>query len=932
MFAADFETRSITSLITKMNSKVFLAFFLILTAFTAFSQNGTIKGKLTEAVNGEQQPLPFANVFLEGTTIGGTSDFDGNFLFSAPAGSYTLMCSFMGYETFKKQIEITPEGEITVNIEMKTEGIALEGVKVEAKLNRESEMALIMEQKNADVIVESIGSKRLSAMGVSDAAGAATKISGVRQSEGSGDVYIRGLGDRYLSTTMNGLPIPSDDVEKKNIDLNLFSTEVIKNVGINKTYSVEGYADQTSGAIDISSKSSSDKIQIGVSTGSTTNVLSTFGSFRATQNNNDLRYGIYEKPYETNQAVQQQSWNTVDRKLPVNFGYSASVGRKFMFLGRELNLFATFSHSGSSEYQNGTYAKYRNNEVNELFTDVEEFKTKINTTGLFNLAYDINNNHKLSLNCLAISKSTEELYESGRNQTGYYFEQTNSSETDSSIFARDQNIKTTNLYITQLLGRHNLGGMNTLKWGAAYNIVEANEPNRIRNMVTILEDDLSEFIWVGGADQRKSAQYISDNEINGYLKNELRLLDEEKKKIKFTLGGNFRYKTREFESSLVGVQAKRVELTNIDNMDEVFLNQAMYASEELELKERVPDTYNASLFAKAGFLNLGFQFSNLSGSLGARYELDDLLVNWNVGNYVGREGDVTYNYKNVLPSLNLKYQLSDKNAFRFAASKTITLPEFKELAPFEYVSATGRVTKGNEELISSKSTNLDLKWEMYPRPKELVSVTGFYKAIKDPINKTQKRGSSGVYYFANTGEQANVYGIEFETRFFIIKPTSDKPSLKFLFNGTKMWFKQDLYEEFQYNRVTQTGLQGASDLIINGSLIFSNNEEKALNATLVGNYTSDNIYVLGVPEDFTYSDIMYNSAIVEKGYISLDLIINKKITDRISAKIYGKNLLNPEIKQVQTVKPLSADESFTATVMSYKKGIQFGVGININLN
>jgi outer membrane receptor protein involved in Fe transport len=92
-----------------------------------------------------------------------------------------------------------------------------------------------------------------------------------------------------------------------------------------------------------------------------------------------------------------------------------------------------------------------------------------------------------------------------------------------------------------------------------------------------------------------------------------------------------------------------------------------------------------------------------------------------------------------------------------AASRTITLPEFKEMSPFEYVYPTGRVVKGNPDLLPSTDYNIDLKWEVFPTVKELISVTAFYKMIEDPINLALTRGSSGYFYYANTGERANVF-------------------------------------------------------------------------------------------------------------------------------------------------------------------------------
>ena len=94
----------------------------------------------------------------------------------------------------------------------------------------------------------------MSRLGVNDAAAATTKIAGIGKTQGSGDVYVRGLGDRYLYTTLNGLPIPSDDVDKKNINLDLFSTRLIKNVSVSKTTTAAVSADQASGNINVDSK------------------------------------------------------------------------------------------------------------------------------------------------------------------------------------------------------------------------------------------------------------------------------------------------------------------------------------------------------------------------------------------------------------------------------------------------------------------------------------------------------------------------------------------------------------------------------------------------------------------------------------------------------------------------------------------------------
>src|SRR5690606_36240697 len=150
-------------------------------------------------------------------------------------------------------------------------------------------------------------------------AGAATKISGVGSSEASGDVFVRGLGDRYLSTTLNGLHIPSDDVEKKNIDLSLFTTRIIQNVSISKTYSSKYTADQASSAIDISSRelSGQEELELRISGGVNTNVAQNgvWDNFRVSPNLRNTTLGFYKGKGTLQGNITQQGWNTERQKM-----------------------------------------------------------------------------------------------------------------------------------------------------------------------------------------------------------------------------------------------------------------------------------------------------------------------------------------------------------------------------------------------------------------------------------------------------------------------------------------------------------------------------------------------------------------------------------------------------------------------------------------
>ena len=163
-------------------------------------EKGTIIGKLLDKeMNNE--PLSFASVVIKGTIIGTETDLEGNFSLSVSPGTYIIMFDFLGYKTLEVPITVIYGETLIVNrILESAEGVALEEVTLKANISKQKETALLLEQRKAAVIKESIGIERLSKIGVSNAASATTKISGVSRSEESGNIYIRGLGDRYLST------------------------------------------------------------------------------------------------------------------------------------------------------------------------------------------------------------------------------------------------------------------------------------------------------------------------------------------------------------------------------------------------------------------------------------------------------------------------------------------------------------------------------------------------------------------------------------------------------------------------------------------------------------------------------------------------------------------------------------------------------------
>jgi len=901
---------------------------------------GSIVGKLMDKeVQGES--LPFANVIIKGTSTGTTSDINGLYsLVDLKPGNYSIAFSYIGYETLEVPNVVVAAGKITeVNTGLGSSAASLNEVLIKTVSRKDSEIALLLEQKGAIEIKESIGAQKLAKLGVSDVAAATTKISGVSSSEASGDIFVRGLGDRYLYTTMNGLPIPSDDVERKNIDLELFPTRVIQNVSISKTYSAKSSADQASGNIDVTSRELSglEELSIGIKAGVNTNAISNGvgDNFKVSPNSNDITLGFYSKDLSPRETLTDQTWNPNKANFPVNTTYSISGGRRF---GEKLEIFLSGSQSADFEHRKGVFREFRANFINDSITDAETFSKTINTTGLATLGYKFNGKNEVKATSLFINKLTDEVFEGGRNGEASIFEETEPAE-GLSQFIRDQNIKQTRLWINQLAGNHNISDNNELDWAVGYNRVDADEPNRIRNEVNFNEN-LVQLGRTGGFQQRKSGQAINDEEFNGLISDKLSVIDQDYQSLNFSIGGNYRNKERNFVSQFLGVEERSTNLLNpssIDNLSEIFTPQN-FNNVSLVINRLEPDRYLATLESVSGFLNANYDIKKLNVNLGVRYQQDDLYVVYNVGNIPGRIGRSEISYDNFYPSMSLRYALSDQTNLRLAGSKTITLPEFKEIAPFEYVSQTGQVTRGNPALKASTNYNLDLKWEYFPTAGELISLTGFYKRLEDPINKVQDRGSAGIFSYFNSGEKAQIYGLELETRMGIIQSNID---LDFSFNASKMWHKQDLKETidangnfirtFRYKGLTETGLQGASDWIINSSLNFSDNAENEFNASITANYASDKIYALGAPEVQTQSETFYNDAIIEKGFVHLDANLSKDFGKHWRLTFTGKNLLNPEIKRTQNVKPSTTGIETNQTVRSYTRGTTLSLGINYSL-
>src|SRR5690606_2795735 len=213
---------------------------MILPFVTANGQSptGTIRGIIKDSATGEV--IAGASIGIMGKPYGVTTDDSGIFLLTGvPTGRYDLQVSFIGYRTLVIEgVAVNGVSESVLDITLQSAPEVMDEVTVIAGRHRGDDLSLLAEQKKSNLAIQRIGAQELSRKGVGDAATAVTKISGISKEDVGSQVYIRGLGDRYISTSLNGLPLPSNAPRLKNIALELFSTDVIEFIAVDKMYNV----------------------------------------------------------------------------------------------------------------------------------------------------------------------------------------------------------------------------------------------------------------------------------------------------------------------------------------------------------------------------------------------------------------------------------------------------------------------------------------------------------------------------------------------------------------------------------------------------------------------------------------------------------------------------------------------------------------------
>ena len=227
-----------------------LVFFVFVFSFH-YSQSKIRGTVIDEEFN---DPMPYANVIIKGTSNGVTTDFDGKYSLNVQPGTYTLVFSFVGYNTKEITDVVVKENEVKeINVNLSTTSVAMEEVVISVSAKKNTEQALLKIQKKSANLMDGLSSENFKKVGVGDLASAVKRAPGVSL-QGGKYVYVRGLGDRYTKSILNGLDIPGLDPDRNTIQMDLFPTNIIDNVLIFKSASADKPADFTGGIVDIITK------------------------------------------------------------------------------------------------------------------------------------------------------------------------------------------------------------------------------------------------------------------------------------------------------------------------------------------------------------------------------------------------------------------------------------------------------------------------------------------------------------------------------------------------------------------------------------------------------------------------------------------------------------------------------------------------------
>ena len=238
-----------------MNIKL-ISIITFLLSFSHFVFAGDVSGKITGSSSGDF--LPGANVMLDGTNYGTSSDRFGNYkIGGVPEGNYTLKVTYVGYADFSDSVTVGSD-DVMVDVSLDVDYVSMEGVNVTGLAQGQAKA--LSQQKSAGNIKNVVSRDQMEKFPDQNVADVLQRLPGVALESDHGEgryVQIRGAEASLNTTTINGVKVPSpEDVRK--ISLDIIPSYSLGSVEVTKAITPDMDADAIGGHVNLITKNAFD--------------------------------------------------------------------------------------------------------------------------------------------------------------------------------------------------------------------------------------------------------------------------------------------------------------------------------------------------------------------------------------------------------------------------------------------------------------------------------------------------------------------------------------------------------------------------------------------------------------------------------------------------------------------------------------------------
>lgn len=835
---------------------------LLLIAFAALNaQSVKLTGKIS---NNKNEPLAGVTIKISGAAGGATSDVEGRFILNLSAGKkYTLEFTIVGYEPKTvTEVEVNANQVNELNIVLEVKEKTGDNVVVSAKAStarRESVNSVIAFQKNTNTVASVISAESIRRSPDRNTGEVLKRTPGASIQEGK-FIIIRGLADRYNQAMLNGILLTSTEPDRKTFSFDLIPSSMIDNIVINKAFVPEYPGEWAGGLIQVNTKDIPSKnffnIQVGTGFNSQT-IGKTFYKDHSSKTDwlgfdngtRALPAGYTRKSaFDTLSAAEKtaigkqmrNAWSPNESPVPVNFSLQVNGG----FSGKLFDKIIGGT-LGISYNRNNRFVKLLNRSnalSNNVFTTNYDFNDdryiqEVTVGALGSFSIQLNPFNKISVKSIININSPSTV----TRRSGEDFNR------DEEIAATELSFKQNTFFTVQVNGDHSITKPLKLKWYGAFNILDGYIPDQRRIAYSRLRNSQDPFrLLISNTLSQSSGsriyQSLSDYiyTAGGDLTYNFNWLNQ-KQTVK--AGYMLQIKDRLYDAQLFAnylpLDNPTLRLLTADKVFEAanFGNGTgdMFAFDAIKGRTF---RYLANTILNGGFLQFDNQLSPAFRVVwGLRMEHFDQLV----GSV--KVWDPRHTYTKVtdyLPGLNATLKLNTKTNLRLSGSQTVIRPELRELSFLNlYDFELNASVQGNPSLKRTKISNLDLRYELYPKAGEVFTAGVFYKQFKNPIEQLFNEGIGGASTFSyQNAKEAEAYGIEIEIR----KKLDFASALKnFTFQANASYIKSQVKDEgFNIDRP----LQGQSPYVLNLGLLYDL-EKAGLNATLLFNQVGERIYLVG---------------------------------------------------------------------------------------